>query len=434
MPILNQSLSRALPKACDVVVVGGGVVGVAAALTLAERGQSVLLCEKGRIACEQSSRNWGWIRQLGRDPKELPLMQKSLQLWRAWSQRTEVDIGFREHGITYLAETESELIRRAQWLDIAGPYADSASILDAVATDKLLGRSDRKFYGAVRMPDDARAEPTLAVPALAALAERHGATLREGVAVRALLRKAGTVCGVATDAGPVRANAVILAGGIWSRVLLENEGVSFPQLAVRASVMRTAPAPSIGPGAFGSEGASLRPRLDGGYTIARAGAAHLDLVPAALRYLPKFVPLIRDNWRILSLSAGRSFFGPLGHRRWEADEPSPFEAVRCMSPDPDVALLSEALATARWRFPSLANVPVVERWAGLIDTMPDECPVIDHVPGLPGLVVASGFSGHGFGIGPGGGAMAADLATGTRPAVDPAPFRYARYANLSPLN
>ncbi len=424
-----DSAGRALPEACDVAIIGGGVVGVAAALTLAERGHSIVLCEKGRVACEQSSRNWGWIRRLGRDPAELPLMQESLELWRAWAHRVGTDIGFREHGITYLAETESEFNRRTHWLRTAGQYASDAVVLDGAATDRLLGRSDHRFFGAVRIADDARAEPSLAVPALAAMAEREGAHIAEGVAVRTLLRTAGRVCGLATDAGPVRANSVILAGGIWSRVLLENEGVGFPQLAVRASVMRTAPGPSIGPGAFGTEGASLRPRLDGGYTIARAGAAHLDLVPAALRYLSEFVPLIRNNWRILSLSVGRDFFGPLGYQRWAEDEPSPFEAMRCMSPEPDLPLLGQALATARRRFPALAEIPVSERWAGLIDTMPDERPVIDAVRGLPGLVVASGFSGHGFGIGPGGGAMAADLATGNRPAVDPSPFRLSRYAS-----
>lgn len=423
---LTKDQCRPLPTACDVVVIGGGVIGVAAALTLAQRGQSVVLCEKGRIACEQSSRNWGWIRRLGRDPAELPLMQQSLSLWKAWAQQLPTDIGFREEGVTYLAETQAELERRETWVEQAGDYAASAEVLDAAATDSLLQRTDRAFAGAVRMPGDARAEPSLAVPALAKLAAHMGAHVAEGVAARTLLREGGRVCGVATSDGLVRAGAVILAGGIWSRSLLENEGARLAQIAVRASAMRTAAAPSIGPGAFGTSGASLRPRLDGGYTIARAGAAHLDLVPAAIRYLPKFIPLIRDNWRIISVSAGRPFFGPLGDNRWSADEPSPFDAVPCMDPPPDLRLLGETLAGARERFPALATVPIVEHWAGLIDTMPDERPVIDHVANLPGLVLATGFSGHGFGIGPGGGEMAADLAMGTTPSSNPTPFRIDR--------
>ena len=75
-----------LPAACDVVVLGGGVAGVMTAWHLAERGLKVVLCEKGRIAGEQSSRNWGWIRQQGRDFAELPIMMESLRLWKALAQ------------------------------------------------------------------------------------------------------------------------------------------------------------------------------------------------------------------------------------------------------------------------------------------------------------------------------------------------------------
>ena len=70
-----------LPEACDVVVVGGGAAGVFTALDLAAAGRSVLVCEKGRVAAEQSSRNWGWIRRQGRDPAEMPLMIEASRLW-----------------------------------------------------------------------------------------------------------------------------------------------------------------------------------------------------------------------------------------------------------------------------------------------------------------------------------------------------------------
>src|ERR1700704_5289856 len=73
---------QALPRSCDVLIVGGGIVGVSAAYHLARKSVSVVLCEKGRIAGEQSGRNWGWVRQQGRDARELPLMIYSLQLWR----------------------------------------------------------------------------------------------------------------------------------------------------------------------------------------------------------------------------------------------------------------------------------------------------------------------------------------------------------------
>lgn len=87
------------PAACDVVVLGGGVIGVMTAWHLAERGLKVVLCEKGRIAGEQSSRNWGWIRQQGRDLGELPIMVESLRIWKALAQEFGERLGFRQSAI-----------------------------------------------------------------------------------------------------------------------------------------------------------------------------------------------------------------------------------------------------------------------------------------------------------------------------------------------
>ena len=71
----------------DVCVIGGGIIGVSTALELAERGLSVAVVEKGVIAGEQSSRNWGWCRQMGRDPREVPLVLEALRLWRGMNER-----------------------------------------------------------------------------------------------------------------------------------------------------------------------------------------------------------------------------------------------------------------------------------------------------------------------------------------------------------
>ncbi|MFN7599118.1 MAG: NAD(P)/FAD-dependent oxidoreductase, partial [Cereibacter sp.] len=91
------------PAACDVVIIGGGVMGVMIAWHLAKRGLAVTLCEKGRIAGEQSSRNWGWIRQQGRDPAELPIMVESLRIWQSLAQEFGDALGFRQSGVMYLA-------------------------------------------------------------------------------------------------------------------------------------------------------------------------------------------------------------------------------------------------------------------------------------------------------------------------------------------
>src|SRR5271156_572991 len=111
-----------LPPQADVVVIGGGIIGTSAALFLAEKGVSVALCEKGHIAGEQSSRNWGWCRKMGRDPRELPLIIESLRLWQGINERVEAETGFRQCGIMYLAETPAELGQLEGWLDHARQY------------------------------------------------------------------------------------------------------------------------------------------------------------------------------------------------------------------------------------------------------------------------------------------------------------------------
>src|SRR5580698_9867140 len=98
-----------LPERVRVVVIGGGIIGTCTALFLAEQGHSVALCEKGRIGGEQSSRNWGWCRTMGRDAREIPLAIESLRLWRGMNARTGRETGFREAGIVYLCETEREV-------------------------------------------------------------------------------------------------------------------------------------------------------------------------------------------------------------------------------------------------------------------------------------------------------------------------------------
>jgi glycine/D-amino acid oxidase-like deaminating enzyme len=115
-------------------------------------------------------------------------------------------------------------------------------------------------------------------------------------------------------------------------------------------------------------------------------------------------------------------------RRWSLDEATPFEAVRVLDPVPKQATLKEARAALAHAFPAFANMQVAESWGGLIDVTPDAVPVIGEVASIPGFFLATGFSGHGFAIGPGAGRLAADLIAGDTPVVDPAPFRFGRFS------
>ena len=112
----------------DIVIIGGGIIGCSAAYFLARQGVAVALFEKGRIAGEQSGRNWGWVRQQGRSPVELPLMIRSLGHWQELPRDLGQDIGFRQGGSLYLAEDAVQLSELSEWLEVARGKGRPSSI------------------------------------------------------------------------------------------------------------------------------------------------------------------------------------------------------------------------------------------------------------------------------------------------------------------
>jgi glycine/D-amino acid oxidase-like deaminating enzyme len=267
------------PSACDVVVIGGGVIGVMTAWFLAEPGLRVTLCEKGRIAGEQSSRNWGWLRQQGRDPAELPIMVESLRIWDRLAQEFGDALGVRRTGVMYLADTEADLVAYEAWLAHAqANELDTHMLGRAEVIDRLRG-SAGLWRGALFTPSDALAEPWAAVPVFAEGATTRGAVIVENCAVRALDRQGGRIAGVITEAGRITCEQVVLAGGAWSSLLLRAEGVTLPQLAVLASVAATEPLPEVFPGAAADGRFAFRRRADGGYTLAAGGGTASSSAP-----------------------------------------------------------------------------------------------------------------------------------------------------------
>jgi glycine/D-amino acid oxidase-like deaminating enzyme len=427
-PVDPVASDPTLPERTDVVIIGGGIVGVSTALFLAEKGIAVALCEKGAIGGEQSSRNWGWCRTMGRDAREIPLAVESLRLWRGMNLRTGRETGFRQAGIAYLCETEKEIAAQEQWLTEARRYQVDARMLRGSAIDAVVPGASSSFVGALHTPTDGRAEPSQAAPAIAEAARAAGAAIVTGCAVRGIETQGGRVSGVATEKGSIAADAVVLAGGAWSRLFCGNAGVVLPQLKVLGSVFRTAPLSGGPEVTAGGSVFAFRKRLDGGYTVARRNANVADITPDSFRLLLQYLPTLRRNYGEIRLRIGRRFLEEWGTRRtWSLDEATPFEAVRVLDPAPKQATLEEARAELSRTFPAFANMQVAESWGGLIDVTPDAVPVIGEVAGVPGFFLATGFSGHGFGIGPGAGRLVADLVAGDTPMVDPAPFRFSRF-------
>src|ERR1700758_302732 len=151
------SSDEKLPAKADVVIIGGGIIGTSAALFLAQKGVSTVLCEKGHIAGEQSSRNWGWCRKMGRDPRELPLIIESLRLWQGMNAMVEAETGFRQSGIMYLAETPAELDQLQAWLEHARQYQLDTRIITGPEAAELMPGLTGSWAGALYTASDGRA-------------------------------------------------------------------------------------------------------------------------------------------------------------------------------------------------------------------------------------------------------------------------------------
>ena len=419
-PLMTIETRPDLPDRADAVVIGGGIVGACAAYYLAQRGLAVTLLEKGRIGAEQSSRNWGWCRQQNRDARELPIATRSLDLWEEMTAQG-VDTGFRRCGLLYLSNDEAELAGWARWRDFARTQGVTTHMLSAAEATERARASGKPWKGGVFSPSDGIADPSRAAPAIARAVEAMGGRVVQMCAARGIERRGGEVSGVVTERGVIRTPIAVMAGGAWASSFMRQLGIGFPQASVRSSILAIAPGVEL-PDAVHTAQVSLTRRGDGGHTVAVSGAARVDVTAQQIRYWSKFLPMFFKRRKSLApggLGGMRS--GHEGLRRWRLDRETPMERMRILDPRPDMGQIRLTLARARALFPALAETPMTAAWAGYIDSTPDGVPAIGESP-VPGLVLAAGFSGHGFGIGPGAGRLIADIVTAQEPLVDPAPY------------
>ncbi len=425
----------------DVVVIGGGIIGVCSAYYLAKLGQSVMLCEKGIVGGEQSSRNWGWVRQHGRDEAELPIMMESNRLWQGLAAEVGEDLGFRQHGILYLASTEKKLSRRETWINLAKQYELESKLLSASEVAKFTAIKNNQWCGGVLTPSDGRAEPWLAMPALARGAVKQGVCIKEHCAVRTIEQTNGQVTGVVTEHGLIKCNRAVLASGAWSSLFSGNMGIYFPQLSVRSTVVATTKVASDFKANAADEELAFRCREDGGYSLALMDLTEHMLGPKSFQYFKPFIPAMVLDWQSykLKLKMPADFPDAWGTKtNWSEDQVSPFEKMRVLNPAPNEKAVDKIMQRARRKIPALREAEVAHSWAGMIDTMPDIVPVIDSVPSIGlnvpnGLTIASGFSGHGFGIGPGAGKLVADIVCNKPLSYELRRFRLNRFCDGSKI-
>jgi sarcosine oxidase, subunit beta len=232
-------------------------------------------------------------------------------------------------------------------------------------------------------PSDGCAEPVSTTQAFAGAARRYGADIREGCGAHAIVVRNGRIAGVESGMGFLSAERVIVAAGTHAPGLLAPLGLRLPQEVTQVQVVQTEPA---------------TPCFDQVFGVANADCAGRQEADGRFRYT----------------TGVRSYPGDAEHWTEEALRPS----------DADIAVLR---GRVRRVLPIAAETPVATVWGGLIDLTPDHLPVLDAPAAIPGLVIAAGFSGHGFGIAPATGRIAADLATGETPLHDLSAFRLDRF-------
>jgi glycine/D-amino acid oxidase-like deaminating enzyme len=176
-------------------------------------------------------------------------------------------------------------------------------------------------------------------------------------------------------------------------------------------------------------------RLDGSYTLAISGKANLEMTPQAIRYGFEFMPQFIRRLKNVRLGVGHSFFsGPDSMKALWAKDRHMFEHNRVLDPPPQEWLVSQVVESVEKTFPQIGKLKIEQAWGGFVDCTPDAVPVVSKVDKVEGLILAAGCSGHGFGLGPGLGYLAAELAANDTPSVDPTPFRLSRLVDGSRLD
>jgi sarcosine oxidase subunit beta len=371
-----------------ILIIGGGVTGAASAWHLAKAGHAVRLIERHQIAAMASGWTLGGVRQSGRDPAELPLAQAAITAWPGLAEALKGETGYTRDGNLRLARNPAEAKsiagmvaqQRARGLNLT--YLPTSAAVRTVAP-----AISEAVVAASFCPSDGYADPVATTESFARAAERHGATIETGVAALNLVMRNGRIAGVETGAGFIAAETVVLAAGTHSATLLATAGEGIPALPLsiqQVQVVLTEPAPRVFKQVFG---------------VANANCAGRQQPDGRFR-----------------------FTSGIGAYR---GDPEAWSKASLTPPVPEIAGLRALVGRV---LPAAAATKVEKSWGGLIDMTPDGLPVIDAPKGLPGLVIAAGFSGHGFGIAPAVGRLVAALALGEAPFLDLAAFRLARFA------
>ncbi|WHS62442.1 FAD-binding oxidoreductase [Pseudomonas sp. G2-4] len=401
-----MSSAAPLPQQADVVIAGAGIMGCAAAYYLSNRGLSVVVCDKAGIASQQSSRAWGFVRQQMRDPAEVPLMKAAISVWQGLEVELQTSLEWIQAGCLYSADDEAQMARFDSWLAIAREHELDTCLLASKQVNALMPALGKRALGGLYTASDGQAEPRRVTAAFAQRARERGVYFAEGCGVTGIDTQAGFISGVETERGYISTRRLVVAAGASSWRLLKAVGLIIPQQVVRCTVSRTSAGPQVGGTTYIGHGVGFRQRRDGSFNIADGTRAILDVSFDLLRGARWYLPLLARHGGMFNLSFKNDVVRDLS-QRWRSGPPLLGERDPHARPDP--TSVTSAIRSLIEAFPELKDVRVVESWGGMIDVLPDGIPIIDATPEVPGLVIATGFCGHGFALGPMVGQVIAEL-------------------------
>lgn len=366
----------------DVIIVGGGIIGCAAAYYLTKKGCSVLVLEGSKdIGNGGSSRNGGGVRQSGRDPRELPLAMYGIKnLWPTLSEELEVDCEYHQDGNLRLGKTEKHLEilqgltdrAKACGLDVRMIDGDEVRAINPYLSDEVIGAS--------WCPTDGHANPLTTTLGYYKMARRLGARFITEEPVVVLRKIKGHLRQVITKDNVYEGDTVILAAGLGSRDIAATVGIDIPMQPAMLEALVTEAQP---------------PMFD-----QMLGTAEADFYGHQTKH-GSFV-----------------FGGTSGLEEFTKDNHTPVTS--------SISAPSTCRGIIKY-FPVLRDAKIVRTWAGWMDLCADKVPVISTVSEVPGLILACGFSGHGFGIAPAVGTVLSQLALHEPTAVDLHELRYDRF-------
>lgn len=395
--------------AADVVVVGGGIVGCACALALADRGLEVVVLERAGLAAGASGRNRGLLLPHP-DPGSEPLYREGVAGYRRLAEEGGgIPFDLRPTALLLVAGDEAGLAEADRLAEALAGFGHAVEPLDPAMLAKLEPCLAPDLAGGFRQDEGWEVDPTAATLAFAAAARRAGAVFRTHDQAHRLLVEGDRVTGVVVDGGPLAAGGVVLATGPWTRPLAARAGIDLPVGGARGWLLQTAPLP-----------------WTVGHTLMDAGwAAPRDSTfPGRAPTVEELAGATGDTepWSAFALQQGAGGHAVVGG--------SLAASLREDAEHPETA---RGLARRALRFvPGLAGVPVVATWSGVRPVTPDGRPLVGPVPGLAGLWVAAGHGPIGVLAAPATARMLADHLVGGRP--DPAAARFdpARFTTAAP--